>query len=181
MVYIVQLAWTLGVHPQHCIKTSYSVSCLYSQHLGGWGRRREDLRFKVVPDFVVSLRSVWSTWDPIESGRAWEAERGGLGTTSIPCSHLWNGHILWLPWKHYPNHFHWLLIKYEAQRKVSQKVLTSPLSIDNLSKARAQLFCSKMLFSSVKIFEVRWSRCGAMYLWSQAVVSRWLEKMTWAT
>lgn len=129
-------------------ESSCGVSCLDSQHSGGRGRKQEDPRFKIIPDYVVSLRLACSTGDHIESRGSLSGWERRPGSSLILCSHLWNDHMLRLPWKHYHSHFQWLQIKYEAQSMVLQKHLLCPpsLSVDGLSQARAQSFLLNDVF-----------------------------------
>lgn len=141
------------------------------QHSGGRGRKQEDPRFRIIQDYVVSLRLACSTGDHIESRGSLSSWERRSGSSLILCSHLWNDHMLWLPWKHYHSHFQWLQIKYEAQSMVLQKHLLCPpsLSVDGLSQARAQSFYWMMFFFSVKSLEVHRARYGTTHLQSQQI------------
>lgn len=72
-------------------ESSCGVSCLDSQLSGGRGRKQEDPRFKIIPDYVVSLRLACSTGDHIESRGSlsgWE-RRPGFHLDSMFSSLKW--------------------------------------------------------------------------------------------
>lgn len=125
---LVKLERSLGFPPQHCIKPVVAFHA-YNPNTQEVEAEQKDPRFKIIPDSVLSLRSAWSTWDHIESQRSLTGWKKRPGASLILCSHLWNGHKLWLPWKHCHNHLHWLLINSEAQGTILQKELPLPLSL----------------------------------------------------